>query len=630
MIDPSSAAGEDDPALVIDEPGSMTVAWHAPDGAQPPAFAARELCAYVRRMTGTAPAVVEAPAVEFPDAVASGIVLSGPADGESSSDALRAAARALPDDPPRDAFSIRVTAGDEIGLAGATHRATLYAAYALLETLGVRFFAPAYPFYEGAAERVPDRDVLRFHGVETVESPSFAVRRKYVEEGWSHTPLTLAALVDWMAKTRHNVLVCPTDYRGFGVTEWDAFRDELVPELEKRGLLLETGGHGFDSFVDPEATNGDNPEWFVGDANVFDLTDERAVRAYLERVCEYLRERPEIDIFDAWPPDDPVWPPRVIEEFGSISNAYAYLVNRLDERIRTEFPDREIRLEAIAYLNHVEPPDDRYMFGESVIVDFAPVDRSYEAPLFDEGIRANDRYGALLERWTDRFDGDIGIYEYYRKYSWHSLPVVLRELVGREIPQYRTAGAAGFGTYSEPADWLPYEFTHLVVAAMTWNADLDAESYFEQYLAARYGEGADAIGTYFERIESAGRTLFTRFGGSYADVGAVGGALRDYERARDALDRAIPECDDGTNAEVVLPKLLQNVQFAVSDTRAAYYGLTGREADRKVATQECLELIEAGRFNGTVLQSYWTLDRCLPVEIPNDTGWIRRLYREEW
>lgn len=70
-----------------------------------------------------------------------------------------------------------------------------------------------------------------------------------MEEGWSHTVDNLPQLIDWMAKQRLNILVYPYDYVALGLVEWDTWREQLIPELERRDMILEVGGHGYDSFT---------------------------------------------------------------------------------------------------------------------------------------------------------------------------------------------------------------------------------------------------------------------------------------------------------------------------------------------------------------------------------------------
>lgn len=280
-------------------------------------------------------------------------------------------------------------------LTGANARGTLYAVYAFLEKHGVRFYAPNYVFYRDMAEIIPQRNSLRLTPLTETQAPSFKYRRKYVEEGWSHTPDTLTALIDWMAKNRLNTLAVPIDYQGLGTVTWDAWRTDLIPELEKRGMILEAGGHGYQTFLPEERYQPAHPDWFGRDdepvisksnkplANVFRLTNAEAMLTFLDNVVKYLRTHPEIQIFDAWPPDGTKWLKSDIDQLGSVSNAQAYVTRKLEERLQQE--GLKVKLETIAYGLASDPPNADHMYSSDTIIDIAPYDRSYRELINDPG-----------------------------------------------------------------------------------------------------------------------------------------------------------------------------------------------------------------------------------------------------
>src|SRR5262249_26534063 len=148
----------------------------------------------------------------------------------------------------------------------------------------------------------------------------------------------------------------------------------------------------------------------------------------------------------------------------------------------------------------------------STIVDLAPYDRSYRAILEDD---------ASLREWRRRFAGTLGVQEYYRKYSWRSLPVVLVTAIGRELPWYGRAGIQGFGIYAEPGDWLTYELTRLLAADLWWSGSLEGPERAGRYARERYGAAGPAMLGYLLAVERAGRTLFDRPAGDYGNPRAV-------------------------------------------------------------------------------------------------------------
>jgi hypothetical protein len=598
-----------------------SIAWQSADDAPVAEFAATELADYLGRVADTDFAASRGETT-LPDGLPSAVVAGDP---EAVAESLAAAADAL-GDRPADAYAVW-TAADAVVLAGTTHRGTLYAVYELLERLGVRFFAPEFQFYEGNHEHVPERPTVEVEPATVVKAPDVQYRRKYVEEGRSHTAATLAATVDWMAKTRHNVFVCPTDYRDYGITRWADWRADLVPELDRRGLLVEVGGHGFDSFL-RSADHPDHPEWFPDGYNVFDIGDDDATDAYVASVCDYLAAHPEVDIFDAWPPDRATWPDRVVDAFGSVANAYAHLVNELVAGIAER--DLDVTVEAIAYQTHLEVPDPEYMYDDRVVVDFAAIDRSYAAPIDDPDVASNRAYLDTLREWREAFDGTMGLYEYYRKYSWHSLPVVLPDLIGDDVPGYVDVGLDAVGSYSEPADWLTYELTHLLVAALSWDTDLSADGYVQRYLAERYGPAADAVGTYLLAVEEAGRTLFDSFDGRLDDPEAVAAATERYERAQDVLGEAREGVAPDSTEAFLLDRLLGNLDYALADMELAAATIEGDSTAEAVAKQRFEDAMVAERFAGTVLQCRFPINRYTGLDVPSSARWNPALYRERW
>ncbi len=513
-----------------------------------------------------------------------------------------------PDDDA-ESFVLRTSGDDTLSLAGNGPRGTLYAVYTLLERLGVRFFAPDFAFYKGHAEHVPAQPSIRVADLRLKVTPSFKYRRKDVGEGWSHTPATLRPLIDWMAKNRLNVLLYPYDYNGAGTVTWDQWREQLLPELEKRGILVEGGGHGYQSFLPPEKYQKEHPGWFVPGFNVFNVADDEALQTYIGNVVRYLKDHPEIRIFQAWPPDGAKWPPGVVERFGSIANAQAHLTNRLSRAVQKALPG--VRVESLSYVPAIEPPDPEHMYDASVLIDFAPFGRSYRDPIFESDFARNVTYNGLIPRWkSSGFKGDIGIYEYYRKYAWHSLPVVLPELIGREIPHYRAQGATGLVIYSEPADWITYELTHLLVAALSRDTGLEADDYVAGYLRERYGAAAGPMREYFDRVEEAGRALLHRRGdGDFDDPDSVSRARESYLQAKKALTEAGQKVKEQSAPAFLIERLRWNLDYAIADTEVHYHRLQGAPEKSRAAAQRMKELVEAHRLDGILLQNTYSMRR---------------------
>ena len=615
-VQPRTASGQaGDLLLTRDGAANATIVWWSAEDAPPAEFAAHELRDYLERISGARLPVVRGrpgPGVPLKPA-ASGVVLvtgaSRPREGEETAvpaQWVEAGARRL-GAARGDAYTLDTVGGDKLVLTGVNHRSTLYAAYDLLERLGVRFFAPRFEFYHGRAEQVPRRGTISVPGVAILETADMEYRKKYIEEGNTHTSANIRQMVDWMAKRRMNVLVAPVDYKAQGFARWSDWREEIIPELERRGMTLEVGGHGYESFLHEE----EYPQFYTSGGNVFDVHDEAAVRTYIEKVIAYLHAHPEIDIFAAWPPDGARWPEATVKKFGTIPNAEAYLINRLHQAVQEKLPG--VRLERIAYGRARELPDARYMYDPAILVDYAmggihSADpsaakvagrRSYAVALTDPSSDVNAYNLQDISRWLKAFPGDISIYEYHIKYRWHSLPVLLPHMFIRETQALVRMGADGLGTYGEPANWLTYELIHMLCADIPWNASVDADRYVTTYLYERYGPAAAAMRRYYDLVARAGQTSWgPEEPYPYGTLAEVTSTRADYLRAMEALREASGVAPQASTAEMLVRRLTDNLHYALADIDIHYYRMRGEAEKSREAQVRTRNLVDRHLMEG--------------------------------
>ncbi len=382
---------------------------------------------------------------------------------------------------------------------GADDRGTLYAVYDLLERLGCRWLAPAFSYYAGRNEVIPKQETVTLNlDHDIIEKPALTYRKLYVEEGRSHTTENLRQLIDWMPKRRFNTMVFPLNYAGGGKVKWDNWRTALTPELQRRSLQLEVGGHGYENYLNAGMENGQlferHPEWFgLDDAGkrakaphiVFCTSNTDARNYFATNVIRYLDAHPEIQIFDFWPPDGAKWCVcAACKALGSPSDRQALLLTEVSAAARKTRPD--LRFETIAYAACVAPPTNATL-DSRVLVDFCPINQCFEVQINDPASTRNADYAAQLKDWLKSFHGDISVYSYYRKYAWRSLPTLLPHYMQNDLRFYRAAGVKGISTYSEPGDWAAYELNHYVLGALAWNPDANVDEIMREFAAARFG-----------------------------------------------------------------------------------------------------------------------------------------------
>jgi hypothetical protein len=448
-----------------------------------------------------------------------------------------------------DMYDIQVK-GDQIRLVGHGPRSVLYAAYAFLDSLGCRFLAPKYEHYQGSAELVPERNTISFDGREHSERPVLAYRKLYVEEGHSHNITNLKQMVEWMPKVGYNVLVVPTNYQGSGKVKWDNWRVYLTPELKKRDITIEVGGHGYQNFINADMEDGTlfkkHPEWFGQDAKgtrhaekswVFCTSNPEAVAYLTNNFVTYVKDRPEIQIFDFWPPDGAKWCEcDECKKLGTPSDRQALLVNHVREAAKSARPD--LRLEVIAYHNAILLPD-HVKLDPSVLVDFCPIGQHFDAQINDPSDPHNADYVKALTAWRSSFTGDISIYSYYRKYAWESLPAIIPHYMQNDLQWYASVPVQGVSTYSEPGDWFTYELNHYALAKLAWNPKADVDAIEKEFCAARYGSSAQPAMEAIKTLEDVVRTTCSI---PYS-------TLKSADVIQQALDRVKKSHEAVTNAE---------------------------------------------------------------------------------
>lgn len=643
----------------VDEGAARSAIVWAQTAASPvPPFAAGELQSYIGKMTGAAVPVLYDPVLEQGSAahLSATIVILAGMEAERYVAAGPDARKIFWETNPfkradlalagkkDDAYVIR-SEPNRMVLAGTNGRGLLYAVYDLLERLNVAFFAPGFRFYGPYAEAVPGPETsLAVPAMEALEEPDFAYRRKYIEEGCSHTAENIIQLIDWMAKKRLNCLVYPRDYESLGLVKWETWRERLMPELEKRGLLLEVGGHGYDSFL-PESLRSEQPDWFH-DAdepiyksdktgpNVFRFRNREALEAYIANVRTYLQSHPEIAVFDGWPPDSATWAAADIAAFGSIPNAQAYIANELAQALAESLP--HVKLAQISYVPATEPPDRGNMLDSGVLVDCALYDRSYSAPIHERGSPQNEHYVGVFRAWREQgFQGDLCVLEYYAKYSWHSLPVLLPRLIAEDMAYFHRIGINGIGIYSEPANWLVYELNHLLLADLSWSARLPIEEYMKRYSRARFGPAAaEGMRRYLETVERTGRLIFDRPEGNLKNREVAEAAVRGYRQARDELERVLADATPNTAEAFLIRRLLWNAQYAAAVTEIVMYSQLGQSEEELEAKRKTKQLVDAHYLDGIILKTTFSMRKY--TEIPRGragklaVAWIYDLYRDAW
>jgi|GEM_PF-1728430 len=499
-----------------------------------------------------------------------------------------------------DAFRM-VTRNANLILKGATARGSLYAVYTFLEKHGCWWFAPATAAFNGHSELVPRHTELAVAPLDVTSQPAMKYRIQDADQGRGlKSPGDWLALIDWMGKNRFNTLAMFID-------KYEANRETIDRELARRGMQAEVGKHPVTFyFLPPERYFQSHPDWY-GMVNgqrathagrrpvMFETANPQAVATFEANVVAYLKKRPEIRVFQLWPPDGCIWSESPeARALGSPSERMRLLVGSLSRAF--DAAGLKPRVEFLAYQGYTQPPKNMN-FPKETIVDFCPIRRTYEFPLDDAAVPENRKLNADLRGWLARFPGQVREYSYYARYRWCSLPVVLPTEIGQDMKYWRRIGEVGASIYSEPGNWLALEVNHLAFARALWEKDFDAEGWYRRYLRARFGNAAGPMERYF--------SLGTRITFGALATRRLTGRLSSYNpllaQARQAMHEASASASGGS-ARWAVEKLVWQADYVGLALRLREAEAAGNSPEQVRTLEQKIETLTSAHANdGTYL-----------------------------
>lgn len=202
----------------------------------------------------------------------------------------------------------RVRCGREgISIQASCARGILHGVYELLRRLGCSFLFPGAE-RQTVPERLPD-----LPEVDALCQPWLEYRGMCLYQTTGKTLRETVDMVDWMAKNGYNFLLTSihrADDTGLGYHAilWDEIGEALLPELQKRGIVIDMSEHSTDYFFPRESLFDQHPEWFAEEngsrrPSQICYSNPEAVEAYGERLAEFVADKPWIRFLGLWPLD---------------------------------------------------------------------------------------------------------------------------------------------------------------------------------------------------------------------------------------------------------------------------------------------------------------------------------------
>jgi len=417
---------------------------------------------------------------------------------------------AAPIPPEREDHYLLQVSDRRIEISGATPRAALFATYDLLERLGCGWGVPG-------DDTVPKRSTVSLAAVKVDTTPAFHFRA-LVDFPMESIPQS-KALIDWVAKNRMN-WYHPAENALGEPKKWYVWREKLVPEVKKRGLHLNFGGHTMHTWLPPENFEK-HPEWFrykdgIRKAPTLCVTNAEMTAELIRNMQRFLDRFPETEVIDLWHPDGEAFCQCPICTKGTVPEAakdtipestpvdvvhsaytisYIEFVNRVAAALAKSHP--KIMVEALIY-GPVENamPDHCPAPADNVLLSMAHIARDSYMPLAGKPKSAlNMRFLSIDLSWMARTKHTY-IYEYYNCWVAPYICPAAQTIV-RDLQILKELGATGASS-----DLYGYTPCNMYVAARAlWSPDISWEAAVREYHLRYFGDVGQEMADNWVQVE---------------------------------------------------------------------------------------------------------------------------------
>jgi hypothetical protein len=392
-----------------------------------------------------------------------------------------------------DGFSMEADR-NQIRLSARESRGLLYAVYNLLERSGCSFFYPGEK-----EEIVPRKSEIVFRG-DAVTCNPILEHRGLAPYGLYGGSVDMGRkFIDWMAKNRLNYILVsedrPSDSDGPAHGSiWKEVHQDLLPELQKRGFVIEMSEHCAPVFF-PRSLFKDHPDWFAMSHGQRKLgpppysgqmcySNKEAVEYYANAIADYAEKHPEFHIIGTWPLDGGEY--CECENCKDPETVFKAAMH-VAEKVRKVRPDMIV--EHLAYkVQTWRPPGMEIPSNMSVL--WCP--------------DAGDR-DSLVREWIEKTRNAGGVYqfEYYMGDNYRTRANVwLRPEYSAGVARH--ASEMGFrgviSLFLPIQNWWRSSFNNWFFARACWDKDLNIKASVRNYCMNYYNSQGPEIDTIFNLI----------------------------------------------------------------------------------------------------------------------------------
>jgi len=482
------------PIALVENGHSAYVIAVAPDAPLPVRFAAEELQKYIKAISGAALPICtdagEKPAI--------GVRMSGERDL-----ALRARGE--------DAYAMRGD-GQRVELVGNSTRATLYAVYHFLEKyLGCGWCAPG-------DDTVPKAATIRLPCFEdAVGPPAFPMRQIILfPYGGGLIAKNNIPHTDWLAKNRMN-WAHPAPNAPY-IWERCKSREAFVPEVEKRGLYLEVGGHTFNTWVPRDRYAAAHPDYFavLEDGNrAMDgthkaglcLSNPEVANVVAGNITSWLAENPEVDAVDLWHNDSLTYcrcancTPRGLSSGDAAiayTRTYMRFANTVADRVAGRHP--KVLINFLSYFHTLICPPDAPRLCDNILVGLCLYPRPGQRtmrPIETSPQPLDSKVRPQLVAWP-KVARHFYVYEYYTIGEKHRMWSMV-SMIHEDLKYFRSLGIQGISSDQWGPGWYPLNM--YAFAKLSWNPDLSPQEIIADFCKRYYGAASGPMMAYWNLLE---------------------------------------------------------------------------------------------------------------------------------
>lgn len=475
----------------------------ADDAAQPEKFAAKELQKYLTQISDAQLPLVASAVADQVICVGKGSV------SKNEANRLQADLKNRGEDG-----YVMGTSGKRLILMGNSPRASLYAVYHFLEKyLGCGWCVPG-------DDTVPRQVTLSIRPFrDAVGPPAFTTRQIIVfPYGGSCLRKYNLPHTDWMAKNRFNW--AHPGPNGPYVWERDKSREVYVPEVERRGLYLEVGGHTFNTWLPPDRYAKDHLEYYGMDKDgvrkvdiaqshrtAVCISNDEVIRIIGENINRWLDENPEVDVIDLWHNDSYACClcPQCMspagdkaEKSAAYTRKYIHFVNRITGAVAQRHP--RVLVNLLAYAHTTAYPANAEPIADNVLVGLCLFPRPNQRTMrpLETSPQSLDRLlRPQLSAWRDHAK-HFYVYEYYtfseKQKTWSMV-----SMIEEDMRFFRKLGLEGISSDQWGPYWYPVNM--YAFGKLAWDPNLKGSDLIADFCRRYYGKAAEPMLAYWNLLE---------------------------------------------------------------------------------------------------------------------------------